>query len=181
MPNKRMLTALKKRLFLRRARAEAKTGPPPAGPVNLTTARNVVVLFPADDATDRKAVDKWRDGFRKSGMKIKFTGYFAQSIGQTNFGFPAVTANDLNWYGAPRGKAVAAYRALECDVLLRLGPTVHKELDYLAATKQAHLRVGPYRPGEQTPYHLQFDSSSPTDLNAQLATIERIFSFTNAK
>lgn len=176
-----MLTALKQRLFLRRAAAEAQTGPPPASPVNLAAAKNIVVLFPADDANDRKAVDKWRDGFRKSGVKIKFTGYFDQPIGETDFGFPAVTSKNLNWYGVPRGASVKAFRALECDVLLRLGPTKHKELDFLAATKKARLRVGPYLPDAEMPYHLQFDTSGATGLREQLAVIEHIFSFTNAK
>lgn len=176
-----MLTALKQRLFLRRAAAEAQAGPPPASPVNLAEAKNIVVLFPADDANDRKAVDKWRDGFRKSGVKVKFTGYFTQPIGETDFGFPAVTSKNLNWYGVPQGAPVEAFRALECDVLLRLGPTEHKELDFLAATKKARLRVGPYQPDAETPYHLQFDSSGATGPAEQLAAIERIFSFTNAK
>lgn len=176
-----MLSSLKKRLFRRRAEAEAKTSPPPRKPINLTTAKNIVVLFPADDAADRKVVDKWRDGFRKTGTKIKFTGYFSQPIGETNFGFPAVTPKNKNWYGALQGESVAAFRSLECDILLRLGPPGHPELDYLAATKSALLKVGPYRPDTDSIYHLQFDSAGPSSLNDQLAAIERIFTFTNAE
>lgn len=174
-----MLTALKERLFRRRAAAEAKAGPP--SPVNLTTAKNIVVLFPADDAGGRKAVDKWRDGFRKTGVKIKFAGYFAQPVGETDFGFATITPKHLNWYGVPQGDPVTAFRSLECDILLRLGPTEHKELDFLAATKTARLKVGPYRPNVDTPYHLQFDPAGITSLKDQLAVIERIFSFTNAQ
>lgn len=176
-----MLTALKERLFHRRAAAEARTGSPPAAPVSLLTAKNIVVLFPADDAADRKVIDKWRDGFRKSGVKIKFTGYFYQPIGGTDFGFPAVTPKDLNWYGVPQGEPVDAFRNFECDILLRLGPTEHKELDFLATTKSARLKVGPYRPEAKTPYHLQFDPKGATNLQEQLAAIEHIFSFTNAQ
>lgn len=176
-----MLSSIKERLFRRRAAAEAKTSPPPKNPVNLTTAKTIVVLFPADDAADRKAVDKWRDAFRKTGTKIKFTGYFSQTIGETNFGFSAVTPKNKNWYGALQGESVAAYRKLDCDVLLRLGPPEHPELDFLAATKSALLKVGPYRPDTDSIYHLQFDPAGATSLQDQLAAIERIFSFTNAK
>lgn len=175
-----MLTQLKERLFLRRAAAEARPGKPVARPVNLGNAKNIIVLFPADDAADRKAIDKWRDGFRKTGTKIKFAGYFSQDIGETNFGFPAITVKHQTWYGAPSGAPVEEYRKLDCEILLRLGPATHRELDFLATTKAAQIKVGPYQPGADTPYHLQFDAGQATSVKEQLAAIERIFSFTNA-
>ena len=176
-----MLTALKDRLFQHRLSADARQQPPPAVPLNFGNARAVIVLFPADEATDRKAVDKWRDALRKAtNTKIKLAGYFHQSVGATDFGFPAITPANLNWYGVPQGEPVEEYRTLECEILLRLGPPDHRELDYLAVSKDAALKVGPHRPGHPSPYHLQFDASGTRDLREQLAAIERIFSFTNA-
>jgi hypothetical protein len=181
-----MLTNLKDRLFRRRAAADAKVADAKAGkpafqPVHLSTAKNIVVLFPADDAADRKAIDKWRETYKMSGGKIKFTGYFSQNIGSTDFGFPAITPKNLNWYGVPKGESVNAFNKLECDLLLRLGPVEHKELDYLAASKATNLKVGPFQPEVAgTPYHLQFDAKGASGLRDQLAAIEQIFSYTNA-
>lgn len=175
-----MLTQLKERLFRRRLETETRSGKPAGKPVNLGNAKSIVVLFPADDAANRKVIDKWRDGFRKAGTAIRIAGYFQQDIGETDFGFPAVTVKHLNWYGAPQGASVDAYRALDCDILIRLGSKEHRELDFLAATKSAQIKVGPYQSGQSTPYHLQFDVERATSLKDQLAAIERIFSFTNA-
>lgn len=174
-----MFSPLKDRMFRRRLAAETKAGSP--RPVNLTQAKNIIVLFPADDAADRKAVDRWRDNFRKTGTKIKFAGYFAQPVGATDFGFATITLKHLNWYGVPEGEPVDAYRALECDVLLRLGPADHKELNYLAATRPAALKVGPYQPDVVSPYQLQFDAAPASSLKEQLAFIEHIFSYTNVQ
>ncbi|MEM6770396.1 MAG: hypothetical protein AAF597_07435 [Bacteroidota bacterium] len=175
-----MLTQLKERLFRRRAAAEHQPGKPAVRPVNLITAKNIVILFPADEAADRKTIDRWRDGFRSPGTKIKLAGYFSQDVGETNFGFPAISVKHQTWYGAPQGAPVEDYRKLDCDILLRLGPVSHRELDYLAATKSAQIKVGPYLPGKDSPYHLQFDAGSATSVKDQLAAIEQIFTFTNA-
>lgn len=175
-----MLTQLKERLFLRRAAAEARPSKPGTRPVNLGHAKSIVILFPADNADDRKAIDRWRDSFRKPGTKIKLTGYFNQDVGETNFGFPAISVKHQSWFGAPQGAPIEEFRKLDCDILLRLGPVEHRELDFLAATKSAQIKVGPYQQGEDTPYHLQFDAGQATSMKDQLAAIERIFSFTNA-
>jgi len=175
-----MLTQFKELMFRRRAAAEARPGKPVARPVNLGNAKSIVVLFPADAAADRKAIDKWSDGFRKQGTKVKLAGYFSQDVGETNFGFSAISTKQLNWFGAPHGSIVDEYRKLDCEILLRLGPVDHRELDFLAATKAAQIKVGPYQAGEDTPYHLQFDAGQATSVKDQLAAIERIFSFTNA-
>ena len=175
-----MLNQLKENLFRRRAAADARPSKPVPRPVNLSKAKSIVILFPADNADDRKAIDKWKDGFRKPGTKIKLTGYFNQDVGEANFGFRSITVKDQSWYGAPQGAAVEVFRKLDCEILLRLGPVDHRELDFLATTKLAQIKVGPYQLGEDTPYHLQFDAGQATSVKDQLAAIERIFSFTNA-
>lgn len=176
-----MLAQLKDRLFRRRLAAETSSGKPARTPIHLLSAKSILVLFPADDAADRKAVDRWRDGFRERKPVVRQAGFFLQDTGGTDFGFPAVARKHLNWYGVPQGAEVAAFRSIECDLLLRLGPPEHRELDFLAATKAATLKVGPYQPDDETsPYHLQFDATRATSLADQLAAIERIFSFTNA-
>lgn len=175
-----MLTQLKEYLYRRRLEAETRSGKSLAAPVNLGNAKSIVVLFAADEAANRKAIDRWRDVSRKAGTTIRLVGYFHQDIGESDFGFPAITVRHLNWYGAPQGASVNAYRAMDCDILIRLGVTEHRELDFLAATKAAQIKVGPYQAGQTTPYHLQFDADRVTSVKDQLAAIERIFSFTNA-
>ncbi len=178
-----LLTDLKQRLYQRRRKAASVAPnrvPQGQAPLNLETAREIIILFPADSADERKVVDKWKDNHRVVRGKIRLYGYFSTDIGGSDFGCEAITVKDLNWYGIPGGEAVNHFQADACDLLIRLGPPEHPVLDYLAATKAAVLRVGPFLPTGGAPYNLQFDGQRNTAFQQQLAAIEQIFSFTNA-
>jgi hypothetical protein len=178
-----LLTDIKNKLFQRRKAAE--TAPSPAirsgdAPLNLKTAKEIILLFPADSADDRKIIDKWRDDNKSATRHIRLYGYFQQDIGEANFGCEAIKSKDLNWFGAPAGDIVERFRQEPCDLLIRLGDITHRELDYLAAIKGVKLKVGPFNPDADSPYHLQFDARRADALRNQLVAIEQIFSYTNA-
>ena len=173
------LADIKARLFQRRLKQElgklagsAET----ARPVHLSTARKITILFPADNAEDRKAVEDWRPPGQE-GRRITLFGYFNHEVGSTSFSFKAVTVKDLNWYGIPEGTAVGDLRQSHPDLLIRLGPARHRELDYLAAITPAVLKVGPDTL-EDNYYHLRFFPDTE-DLEAQLKSIEKTFTFIN--
>lgn len=173
------LADIKDRLFHRRLRREI--GKVPAAersgePVKLATARRITILFPADNAEDRKAVEDWQPP-GVEGRRVTLFGYFNHEVGATSFSFKAVTVKDLNWYGVPEGAAVDDLRQSHPDLLIRLGPAVHRELDYLAAVTPARLKVGPDTPTENH-YHLRYFPNTE-DLSAQLAGIVKTFTFTN--
>lgn len=152
-----------------------------AVPVNLVNAKNILLLFPADRPEQRKAVEKWGEKTRNGQRDVQLVGYFAGEVKPTNADFTAITRQSLNWYGTPRGETVNRYLKADCDLLLRIGPVTHKVMDYLAAIKNADLKVGPFNRKSFPIYQLQFDGQANTDLNDQLAAIETIFSFTNAQ
>lgn len=177
------LSSIKDRLFQRQLRqrragtaAELRDG----RAVHPAMARDLLILFPADSAEARRQLDRWRDANRRSDLRIRVLGYFDQEVGSTNFDFEVVTVKDLNWYGAPRGAAVDKFREGSVDLLYRLGPPEHRVLDFLAATRGARLKVGPYSPAPHHPYHLQYDAALATRVPDQLAGIASLFKFTNA-
>jgi len=176
------LTNIKERLFRKRMEEETSRPPveKPGEKVSLFTSKEITILFIADSAEDRKAVDKWRDTNRRSGTKIKVIGFFEQEVGSASFDFEVVSIKDLNWYGVPQGDVVKRIQSDATDLLLRLGPDRHPVLDFLATTKPAKLKVGPFAKDSTNPYHLQFDGSLSVKLKDQLAAIEQIFTFTNA-
>lgn len=144
------------------------------------TAKDITLLFVADSAEDRKAVDKWRDANQQLGRKIKVLGYFEQEVGAASFDFATITVKDLNWYGVPQGEVVSEFLKEPTDLLLRLGPAVHPVLDFLAATKPALLRVGPFSEDPTNPYQLQYDDRYADKIKDQFTAIAQIFTFTNA-
>nr|WP_157471984.1 hypothetical protein [Neolewinella persica] len=152
----------------------------PGEKINLVNSRQITILFIADSAEDRKAVDKWRDANRRHGSKIKVIGFFEHEVGSASFDFEIVSVKDLNWYGVPQGDVVKKIQSDATDLLIRLGPAQHPVLDFLATTKPAKLKVGPFVKDSTNPYHLQFDGSLSVRLKDQLAAIEQIFTFTNA-
>lgn len=169
-------------LFNRRLLAETKTsrGGSQGKAIHPSTANEITVLFLADSAEDRKAVDRWRDANAKTGRKIKVVGYFEHEVGSTSFDFTIVSVTDLNWYGVPRSEEVTRFQAEPTELLLRLGPPGHKILDFLAATQPAGLKVGPFTEDAHHPYQLQYDSRNSPKLKDQFEAIAQIFSFTNA-
>lgn len=179
-----LLTDIKNYLFQRKLTAES-TGPIPkksgAAPVNLAGAKNVLLLFPADRSEDRKVAEKWKEATRNGQRQVHLVGYFSKDVGTANYDFPAITIKANNWYGVPQGEVVERYLKEHCDLLIRIGPSTHKIMDYLAAIKKSDLKVGPFHAESSPFYQLQFDGRANTDLKDQLAAIETIFSFTNAK
>lgn len=176
------LSDIKDRFFNRRLKEDAKPFRSKSGgqAIHPSTAKEITVLFLADSAEDRKAVDKWRDANAKTGHKVKVVGYFEQEVGSTSFDFTVISIKDLNWYGIPGGEEVSRFQSENTELLLRLGPPEHKILNYLAATKSAGLKVGPFSENTQHPYQLQYDARNSPKLKDQFAAIAQIFSFTNA-
>lgn len=176
------LSDIKDRLFNRRLLAEAKPsrGTTTGKAIHPSTAKEITILFLADSAEDRKAVDKWRDANKRTGRKIKVIGYFEQEVGSTSFDFSAITVKDLNWYGVPKGEEITRMQAERTELFLRVGPPGHKILDFLAATKSAELKVGPFTEAPHHPYQLQYDARNSPKLKDQFEAIAQIFSFTNA-
>lgn len=179
-----LLSDIKDKLFQRKLQEErARSSRNKNGnqqPINTDNARCILILFPADSSADRKVIDKWTDAHRKQGQKIKIAGFFSQDVGATNFGFPVISPKSLNWYGIPKEESLVEIKRVDCDLLFRLGPVNHKELDYLATIQQAALKVGPFRKDAESPYQLQFDANRAESIQDQLIAIEQIFSFTNA-
>jgi hypothetical protein len=177
-----LLADIKEKFFKRRLREDTKPVRSQAGgrAVHPSTAKEITVLFLADSAEDRKAVDKWRDASQKSGCKIKVIGYFEQEVGSTSFDFSVVSVKDLNWYGIPGGEEVSRFQSEKTELLLRLGPPDHDILNYLAATKSANLKVGPFTENTHHPYQLQYDARKSPKLKDHFSAIAQIFSFTNA-
>lgn len=176
------LSNIKAGIFSRAKREKAKSPYPntAVAPVHLDRARQLTIIFLADSADDRRAVDRWRDEHQKNGCKINVVGYFEQEVGAANFDFSVVTVKDLKWSGVPAGAVVDQLQSATTELLIRLGPPEHAVLDFLAATTAASLKVGPYTGATSSPYHLQFDTGPGTTLKTQLATIAHIFSYTNA-
>lgn len=174
------LANIKRSLYQKRLSSEVTKASPPREALHPDTANDIMIVFPADSADDRKVVDKWRDAHQRAGRKIRAIGYFGQDVGSANFDFVMVTPKDKNWYGIPESEAIRIYKADPTQLLIRLGPPEHDVLDYLAATKKASLKVGPYTEDPNNPYHLMYDASQSVKLKDQLATIAHIFSFTNA-
>jgi len=179
-----LLSDIKDKLFRRKLQEQrilaSRKGSAARQPVNPDNARCILILFPADSSSDRKAVDKWADDHRKQGQKIKLAGFFSQDVVGTNFGFPTISLKNLNWYGIPKEDSLTEVKRIDCDLLFRLGPVAHKELDYLATILTADLKVGPFQEENEPPFHLQFDAGRAGSIKDQLAAIEQIFSFTNA-
>lgn len=174
---------IKSQLFQRKLEAERhRYGPPRAvkQSLNPQTADRIALLFPADSAEDRKAVDKWRDAFGKLKSKVEVVGYFRADVSKASFDLLTLSGKNRNWYGVPTGSAVEDFLKRPCDLLIRLGPVEHRELDYLAALKPASLKVGPHSTRAGNPYHLQYDTTDEHRPADQLGVIARIFTFTNA-
>ncbi|MEL7160825.1 MAG: hypothetical protein AAFN92_08705 [Bacteroidota bacterium] len=178
------LASIRRNIYLRKLAEERDGLPPvkrPREPLNLMNAKRITVLFPADDGDNRKAIDRWREGHKRAGRKIRVIGYFKEDGNAANFDFRSLSAKDLAWSGVPIGSLVEEFRTETCELLLRLGPSEHPVLDYLATINPAPLKVGPYVAETETPYQIQFDARHIEPLREQLAAIEHIFSYTNAK
>lgn len=167
----------RKRLLRDVAAPRQLTGKPP----HPDHATHLTILFPADSAEDRKAVDRWRDANSRSGRKLRLLGYFEQEVGSASFDFSVVSVRDLNWFGLPQGEVVEQFRQEPTEILLRLGPPDHPVLNYLAAIRPAMLKVGPYSATDLLSYYqILFDAGATARPDQQFAAIQQIFSFTNA-
>lgn len=149
------------------------------------TAKVLAILFPADDADDRKAVEELREERRKVGLQTKLLGYFSTSVGeQVSYDFPFFTVKQLSWCGVPTGNEVTHFLSDKCDILYVLGKGDDPKMDYLTRLKTAGLRVGPFTHEDDTdnPFNVQFiQARKAKGLKEQLHQINRIFKIINVK
>ncbi len=144
-------------------------------------AKCVALLFIADDADDRKAVEAYQQARKKAGLRTEILGFFSVEVNQAAYSFDQFSKHDLNWYGIPKGANVEKFLERPCDLLITLGRTAQAQLDYLAALKQTKLRVGPHTGLNDNPYDVQFFIPiSGMSVAAQFRQIDQIFKVTNA-
>lgn len=184
-----IIADLKRRFFYRRLKKElaARRVDPIVRPLHPNSAKVLAILFPADDADDRKLIERLREKRRKEGLQTKLLGYFSTAIDKNgSYNFPFFTIKDLNWAGVPQGKEVEQFLQEPCDLLYVLGQAEDPRMDYLTRLKPAALRVGPFTREDDpdTPYNVRFIMDNPDGrkgLKAQLEQIDRIFKILNAK
>lgn len=157
---------------------QALNGPQAIHPLN---AQCVAILFLADEAKNRQAVENYRQARKKQGLRTELLGFFTKEVNAAGYGFDQFSGVDTNWCGVPKGANVEKFLDRPCDLLITLGTAHHAQLDYLARLKIAKLRVGPHTGLADNPYDVQFFiSAGEINIAEQLRQIDQIFKVTNA-
>lgn len=167
-----------KAILLARQLKQHRCSPQAAGATtNLATAKTITLLFPATGPADTKTLKTWAENRRKSKQQVQLVAYHPTA--PADHGHPTLHPSDKSWYGGFKGPTYDTFRSEKTDLLLRLGPPTHPELDQLAGVKPAALSVGPYG-GESKVYDLFYDAGKDATFADQLRAIESIFRYTNA-
>lgn len=182
-----LIADLKRKLFQRKLEKELATRRTKQVVRSLhpETAKHLAVLFLADNADDRKLVEKLKTERRKNGLQTRLLGYFSSPVnGNGSYNFPYFTVKDLNWYGVPQGKEVEIFLSDRSDLLYVLGSPGDQKMDYLARLKNTSLRVGPFTHEDDVdnPYNVRIiNDGKQRGIKGQLNQIDRIFKIINVK
>ncbi len=174
---------LKAYFFQRHQRKEEQKKQALNGPqaVHPLSAQCVAILFLADEAKNRQAVEAYRLARKKQGLRTELLGFFAKEVNAAGYSFDQFSVADTSWCGVPKGESVDKFLDRPCDLLLTLGTANHAQLDYLARLKTTKLRVGPHTGLADNPHDVQFFiSAGEVNIAEQLRQIDQIFKVTNA-
>lgn len=179
------IATLRQRFFRRRLAAElAGRRPDSPRPEHPLRSKRLAIVFPADFADDRTAVENLTDRRRAEGLKTELLGFFQQPPPANNaFDYPTYSKKDLNWYGWPDGPAVRQFLQNQSDLLYVLGPPDWAHFHYLGRVKPTGLRVGPYTfEGDQENfYNVQYRGDATTEVAGKLRQIDELFKIINVQ
>lgn len=182
-----LIAELKRKFFQRRLERELalRQSKQLVRNVHPETSRHLAIIFPADNADDRKLIEKIRADRRKEGLQTRLLGYFSTPVEKNgNYNFPYFSTKDLNWYGVPQGAEVDIFLSDSCDILYVFGKAADAKMDYIARLKNASLRVGPFTHEDDTdnPYNIRLVNDGKLNgVKGQLNQINRIFKIINVK
>lgn len=143
-------------------------------------AQCLAILFIADNADDRQAVEAYRQARKKEGLRTELLGFFSKEVNEAGYSFDQFSSADTNWFGVPKGRGVEKFLARPCDLLFTLGAADHPQLDYLASLKSTKLRVGPHSEQSSNPHDIQFFiPKNGMSIAEQIRQINQIFKVTN--
>lgn len=148
------------------------------GAVTWKNAKQIGVLFNADEPAARKQILKYADALRKKGKQVRILGFLTEAQEGQEFAFRTFSKKDIDWQFRPKGEEVQAFMQQSFDLMFHLGLQPDFQLEYIAALSNAKLRIGP--PTEHTyAYDLMIDVPASAGLQGFIAQMESLLGKTN--
>ncbi len=148
------------------------------GAVTWKNAKQIGILFNADDPSTRKQILRYAEALRKKGKQVRILGFLTEAQEGQEFAFRTFSKKDIDWQFRPKGSEVQAFMKQSFDLMFHLSLQPDFQLEYIAALSNAKLRVGP--PTERTyAYDLMIDVPASAGLQGFIAQMESLLGKTN--
>jgi hypothetical protein len=111
-------------------------------PVSLRDARNIGVLFNAQDIQVNDVILKFCQQLKAAHKEVQLLGYMPKREFGFVYPFPFITDKDTTWYGKPGGGTSGYFMRTPFDLMINFSTEELLPLEYITATSGAKFRVG---------------------------------------
>lgn len=141
-------------------------------PVSLSDAKNIGVLFYAQDIHQNDIILNFIQRLKAMQKDVQLLGYMPKREFGFVYPFPFITDKDTNWYGKPGGGTSGYFMKTPFDLIINFSTEEQLPLEYITATSGAKFRVGFQPEAEISNYDLILIPKENKDMSKLIQNLE---------
>jgi len=163
-----------KNYFYRRAVANAVTPETVRKIVNFEQIQTAGIVADLSLPENERVIMQLSEELIKQGKTVYILGYVNDKDATPKEGVTILTPKEINWYNVPNEEVISFFVNEPFDVLFCPFFQQNKALNYIAATAQAHCRIGIYNKNGTNNYELMVQLNEETSLENITAQMLRL-------
>lgn len=145
-------------------------------PMSMRVASKVGILFQADNAGERDAVQAYAEKLKNEGKDVQLLGFLNKRNHQVNYLFPYISHKDVTWFGKPKGGTIGYFIKYPFDILINFAPKELMPFEYISALSRAGCRIGFNEKNILEPYDCILLAEQKNDINGLINDIDKYLS-----
>lgn len=144
--------------------------------LSIRVAEKVGILFQADEASHREAIQAYAERLKKEGKDVQLLGFLNKRNHQINYLFPYISHKDVTWFGKPKGGTIGYFIKYPFDVLINFAPKELIPFEYISALSRAGCRIGFNEKNLLEPYDCILLAEQRDNINGLINDIDKYLS-----
>lgn len=144
--------------------------------LSIKVAEKVGILFQADEASHRDAVQAYAERLKKEGKDVQLLGFLNKRNHQISYLFPYISHKDVTWFGKPKGGTIGYFIKYPFDILINFAPKELIPFEYISALSRAGCRIGFNEKNLLEPYDCILLAEQRDNINGLINDIDKYLS-----
>lgn len=117
--------------------------------VNFSDALVIGVVYSTEDELEKNVIKDYIKGLKEQKKEVHILEYHSNEKITNELQTrqkKVINERDINFFNLPKKKSIEGFQEITYDMLIFFGPKSSLPLNYIVATSNARIKIGPYNP-----------------------------------